>query len=308
MTKIRNNTLYLFLIIGSHIFSYSGSWKQTYTTLFAHGLGGNQNQAYYYTGDYSSDYIIKNNYKTFNFPDAQAGFNRRKQVNLGQEKDIETLEYEHYKIIEQDEKTILFGVSRGAATVINYAATVGIKAKNNIPAIILESPFDHIKSIVRNKLQSSKLDYDSSVSLGTLVVKALYPGYNRKGIHPIDVVAQLPRDIPIIFIHSQKDSLIPIESSLRLYKKLVEAGHQHAYFIETKHGAHANILWSRHGYKYKNSVHAILKKYGLPCKNSFAQDGAELLSELQPTIEQVNEKLKISPPWYKRIYHYIRKK
>ena len=272
-------------------FSFTHCSTNQYITLFSHGLGGNHEQAFYYSKNYSDQYLFET-CNTFNFLDALRG---SKEVNLGQQKDITTLAREHQKILSNQphEKTILFGVSRGGATAINYLSTTSIKRRKNIAALIIESSYDHISSVVEHKL--GKASYIPGLqTIGLSCVKLLYPSYDKNGIHPIEVVEFLPKDIPIVFIHSKKDSLIPINASRRLYKKLKELDHKKLYLIELNNGAHANILWGTDGNTYKNGVHAILQKHNLPHNSTFAKKGRKLLRNFQPTLQEINRKIKNS--------------
>lgn len=278
--------LFILPLITSYSFTHCST---RHITLFSHGLGGNHQQAFYYSKDYSDQYLF-GKYITFNFLDAIRG---NKEVNLGQQKDIDTLATQHQQIItnKSQEKTILFGVSRGGAAAINYLATASNKRRENIAALIIESSYDHISTVVEHKLGNASY-IPGLKTIGLSCVKFLYPSYDKNGIHPIEVVKYLPKDIPIIFIHSQKDSLIPINASRRLYKKLKQQGHQKLYLIELNYGAHAQILWSRDGDRYKNGLHAIFQLHNLPHNSSFAKKGMKLLRNFQPTLQEINRKIK----------------
>ena len=92
-----------------------------YACLFAHGLWVDHNHAWLYSTRQNWG-IFSHTIVSFDFADAQNGFNRHK-VSLGQQADIVHLSKAHKKMRLKNPhltKTILCGVSRGASAVINY--------------------------------------------------------------------------------------------------------------------------------------------------------------------------------------------
>ena len=240
-------------------------------TIFAHGLGGDKTQGHYYHINSRQNGFIEGNLETFNFKDY---LNPRSSC-LGQTADIAILQETSVKF----KKVILVGVSRGAATIANYAGT---EQPNNVMALILESPFDTIESIVKHL----------EATASSIVFKpSMYPNYDRNGIHPIDSMHKTSVHIPILLICSKKDVLIPASSTTLLYKKLLLAGHTKIHILVLDQGKHANILWGDQGYIYKNVVHAFYKEYGLPYNQMFAQSGLKHFAFSQPSLEELDKML-----------------
>ena len=89
--------------------------------------------------------INENQFHAFNFVDAGSRITNVRQCGLAQEKDIKQLQEQIDA--QKNKNLILLGLSRGASTAIT---TVGTHKPKNVKALIVESPFDDIKSIVAN--------------------------------------------------------------------------------------------------------------------------------------------------------------
>jgi pimeloyl-ACP methyl ester carboxylesterase len=263
-----------------------------YGCLFAHGLWVNRNHAWLYSTENEWG-MFDHTLFSFDFPDAQYGFNRAK-VNLAQQADIDRLAQAHKKMRIKNPhitKTILCGVSRGAATIINYLGTTN-QPLDDIEAVILESPFDTLNSVLDNIIKRYKLWLIPHIKpLAKGIVKKLYQEYKDDGIHPIDAIQQIPTHIPIILVHSKKDWFIPIDATRNLYLALKDAGHKHVYLIETPEGSHGKILWESSGSFYRNCIHAIFKHLGVPHNPVWAKKGNPHFDQLQPTWLEVYSKI-----------------
>jgi len=220
--------------------------KPTY--LFCHGVGGNGNDVQVYV-HYD---ILPKHSCTFDFNDFHDGKFDPTKSALGQKDDIDTL-FDRFNQLDNSQGVVLFGLSRGAATVINFA---GKKQPTNVKAIIVESPFAHIDDIISNMLS-----YGLSYVLPTnTIMKAIYPLYNRNAEQPINFVTKIDKSIPILFICSEGDQLIPYTSTLRLYEALsAQGGRINVSLLTLQQGGHANLCDQE---KYKQAVHHFLRKNG----------------------------------------------
>jgi len=263
------------------------------TCVFAHGLGGNWQQALCYSENNEHNgyrltnplnwHIMKEPIHSFNFPHVNEDFSTNQQVSLGQHIEIGRLKSEHDTLTTD---TVLVGLSMGASTIINYASA---HYTPRIKALVLESPFDAIENVVKFKTQSFSW-IPGSYSLGTSFMNSrfMYPLYDKNGIKPLTSINKLDKNLPIIFIHSQTDSLIPISCSRHLYCHLKKAGHTHVYLLELNDGNHANYFSGSDAQKYQNVVHAFYKKYNLPHDEQLARLGQPLLAQCQPTVREVS--------------------
>ncbi len=283
----------------------STNHQTTTAHIFAHGLGATQQQGINIfsrvVGKSSKGSIITNQrwlidepLVLFDFPDAKGNNNEyhRKQVTLGQEKDINQLAQAYQKTCElfPQHNIVLSGVSRGAATIINFIAQ---HETYQVKALILESPFDKLSSIVKHLLARFRIHwFPFSKQIAYKVCRRHFPNVNINGIFPINVIQGIPSTIPVMLIHSKTDKVIPINSSRRLYIKLKEAGHQNVYLVELSSGSHGKLLLGTDADFYHYVVHALYKKYGLAYHPEFAHHGDNLLSICQPSIEEVKKRFK----------------
>lgn len=227
--------------------------------LFVHGLGGDCQQAYFYNRQFQASSVEE--FNSFNFQDAPYTINEKPSC-LGQDADINALKAEYDKLVADGHSVNLYGVSRGAATIIGFLARHQPK---NVRCAVLESPFDDVESVVRNKLKTIGIGYIpvlggmASAAITALAVNMPPVGiqnYSVYGINPRDCIKHISRDIPLLFIASEKDQLIPASSTTRLAAAIKkdrsdtathEKGPLHCECLMTEHGEHANILNSKSG-------------------------------------------------------------
>lgn len=267
LTKLGNKIITLFAFFCCSIASYA---DQQFTYLFCHGRG----QSHLTANHYLASGLIpdKNALHRFNFSDIKDNVFHPKQCALGQRKDIETLKevVHHVKkksSIEhnQEANIILFGVSRGAATIINYA---GKEKPTNIKAIIVESPFAHIDDALTSMYGFLSLE------LKRKIFNYFHSVFDFNAEHPIDFVSQINPSIPVAFICSKADAIVPYESTMRLYKALKNAGHENIHLLVLESGEHARITYNA---IYKQFTHAFYRKYNLPHNKTLADYGEKYL-------------------------------
>lgn len=277
-------------------------YKSNIVYIFAHGLGATQQQGMQFsllkkntaTDSFNPTWIIGCPTLLFNFPDAKNDNNEyfNKQVNLGQQLDIDRLcaAHAHAKNELPEHEVVLVGLSRGSVTIINYLAT---HTPQDVRAVILESPFDTFKNVVKHLLRRFYMHWIPFASkIGMKLSGVHFPMLDKKGIFPLDVIKKTPHDIPVLFVHSKKDKVIPINSSRTLYAQLKAAGHEHAYLLELPSGSHGKLLMSEHAQLYHCVVQAFYKRYDLPHDPKSAQKGEATLSQCQPSCEQVLQRIK----------------
>jgi len=280
---MRIRVIYRVLIWGLFLQTF---FAHAVTYLFSHGFADSYRQAYQFTKYYSflgiirrnKYYIIDGPLKTFDYPDAIIKpFIKLYRTSLGQTNEIEALKKSCDAL---DDDVVLIGVSRGAAVALNLLGTYSMP---NVKALVVEAPFDELKNVFDYcwytrliatvlRVSTEKLyDWFSKIS-----------AYDPKGPRPIDMVSRIKKDLPILIICSEDDDTIRGNSSVKLYKKLCETGHEHAYLLQFKHGPHARLIRSKEGEAYQNVVHAFYEKYELPHNSEFAQKGRLLFEKCLP--------------------------
>lgn len=262
--------------------------------IFAHGLGANKNQGIDLLLPESK--VLKNNewivhYPSvfFNFPDAkhEPGDYDRAKVNLAQQDDCQRLKEVYRKVRTDypDHTIVLVGISRGAATILKVASQEQL---DNLGALVLESPFDTLSSIIDHLLRRFCVQWvPFAEHMARAICKKHFPNIDIQGTFPIDVAHQLPKEIPVLFIHSKKDKVVPLNSSRLLYSKLINNGHTDAYLLELNAGLHGKLVQGPDKDCYLFAVQAFYKKYGLPHEPDMAQRGHYILESARPNIEEV---------------------
>ncbi len=283
--------------------------------LFAHGLYNNHTLADYYAKPYPETmiqndgknvsvayksgyrhtwllhdlpdmqfWIIQKPYYSFNFPDANRGFDSN-QTSLGQDNEIKTLANEYGKI--KNNSIVLMGMSRGASTILNF---LGTRNPTSIVAAVIESPFDSILNTLDTHCGTFWLGFLPVVLYTSPNV--LFGKFDRNGIFPIKVVDKIDKDLPILIVASLQDTFIPAINTATIYYKLLEHGNPHVYFVLLNTGTHGYLLEDTDGPIYLNVVHAFYKKYNLPHDATCAAAGDAILAQCQPSKKIVDEALK----------------
>lgn len=267
--------------------------------LFSHGLAGNKNQAYLYTKESekngnkrrSDRYILGEPLVTFDYPDCTDRFwkVKRSATTLGQETEIAELELHYNSIVEnsqtEEPHIVIFGISRGASAVVNFLGTAERPA---IKAAIVESPFDSFLTVQRHLAKRLFLHWIPGIqAICRGITKIVFPKYASNGIHPIDAVKNIRKDLPILFICSKQDELVHYLCTVNLYHTLRKSGHEHAYILILNQGDHGKLLHNTIGSTYQNVVHAFYKKYDMPHDEVAARYGKSKLAKCQPDFRHI---------------------
>lgn len=180
--------------------------------------------------------------------------------DIGQINDIDRLANIIRKYCKDDIQCIIQGVSRGASVII---LTLALNPDLPIAAIILESPFDSIDSVldgIVKKIGNLTLLKQNKYTFFTMIFQKHIPGLYK----PIDYVNRVNKNIPILIICSLSDTLVPFQSSMRLYHALKKSGHTKTHIVILSKGKHGFLLQGDNKKSYEAAVHNFYKKYDLP--------------------------------------------
>jgi len=289
------------------IFLFQEKTIKTESYLFSHGFADTLNQFCYYVKNYkwlgrgyeNKSYILYNPVKSFNFPDAMCKHvPNLYYTSLGQKNEIEALRKAYRQMDKEketengqkiyDDKRVLAGVSRGASTIINFLAK---DKPDKVKAAILESPFDHMESIIMKHWfieLLAKLPFLSKERIYNIFCKITQ--YQDNGAHTINLVDKIDKNIPVMFVCSKTDKSVPYLATINLYKKLIKSGHKRAHLLRLANGRHARFLQNDEvGEKYQNVIHAFYKKYGLKHDDALAAKGEADFGNCSPGIDQLDK-------------------
>ncbi len=131
----------------------------------------------------------------------------------------------------------IVGYSMGAAVSI-----LGAAREPRIAAVVADSPFATMRDVIRHGFRRRGLPAWGLVDLAAAVNRLQY-GYAYHAVQPIEMVAAIaPR--PLLLIHGDRDSVIPVEHSMELYAAAGEpkelwivpdAEHCGGYFVDRQH-------------------------------------------------------------------------
>ncbi|MDI6641372.1 MAG: prolyl oligopeptidase family serine peptidase [Elusimicrobiota bacterium] len=148
----------------------------------------------------------------------------RIEIAKGELKDItNAIEYAHKNFDFLNSKTILVGISMGAAAMLNIAAQVG--EKYNVIAVVAISPYsDLIRAYYYAYGYTKSLDRtDPRARLLNLYQRY---AYTNPFVEPKEYLVRSPLNFvhkikcPVIFIHGRKDEIVTVDHSIELYYKM----------------------------------------------------------------------------------------
>ncbi len=204
-------------------------------------------------------------------------------LNVGQDNDINIYKAkvgEHLKKqkIDKDSKIILYGISRGSATVFNYFA---LHDSDNVAAVVCEGIFDSLSNVA----------YHGNL-LAKLKIKALnnikITKFKSDGICPLTCANKINKNKPMALITSLADEVVPFKCTLNLYKKLRKSGHRKVHLLILKTSTHNVYGIGSEKEIYQNFMHAFYKNYGLPYIEEFANKGQKTFNKTQPDLNFVD--------------------
>ena len=159
-------------------------------------------------------------------------------------------------ILKEDKNAniILHGTSLGAGTVMN---TIGLKSEclKNVKAVIEDCGFTSIYSEFENLIKSTYKLLPTKLTMNIInsLCKLIY-GIDFKSVEPIKMIQN--SNIPILFIHGDKDTYVPFYMLDQLYN--VYNGPKEKLIVkDAKHAEASNIL----GDEYSNIIMQFIKKY-----------------------------------------------
>jgi pimeloyl-ACP methyl ester carboxylesterase len=269
------NLFYLFSLIA---FCSIKPTQNKHTMLFAHGLADTHLQANLWKpSKEKKPYIFDGTICCKDFLDATTHFWRVNfpWTSLGQDNEIEVVRqaYLELKTSNPEQRFILGGLSRGAATVLNFLAT---DKPQQIDAVVLESPFSSMRDVAQNIVEScflNNIPYAKEIS--PYLVGLIFWQYSDAGIHPINVIHEIDQNIPIMIISKKDDYLVPTCITQRIVDALKANGHTKIHHLVLNNGKHGKYILGDEGERMQNVVHAFYKQYDLPHNQLYALLGKE---------------------------------
>ena len=211
------------------------------------------------------------------------------RANCAQDDDIAALSSAYDEHVQRypGHDLVLFGASRGASTIFNFLATTyESKQDKLVKAAVLDGCFDEL-TVARVGSFFIKQAKITQLWLHSYLFRFCrkVSRFNPKGIMPIKVVAQYPKDTPTLFVASKKDKVVPFEATEHMYHQLKKQGHPDVYLLTLENSNHCAGMKDDPVDKtrYEVVVNAFYKKYHLDHDQELAEQGMSiLLNECRP--------------------------
>lgn len=208
------------------------------------------------------------------------------KANVAQRNDIKALrkEYCRHAAKYPDTDIVLYGYSRGAATIFNFITEYELV---QVKAAVLEGCFDTIEHCIKHFLYSDK-ERRAEKRLYKIFLHMM-GSYTKSGPFPRDYADLIDDKIPVLFVTSLKDSIVPSQSSISLYKKLKKRGHANVHLLVLKNSGHSMYMLADAEDKknYESVVHAFYKHYNLPHNSIKAAEGKNMFELTQPSVSDI---------------------
>lgn len=186
-------------------------------------------------------------------------YNLPTRLNVAGEQDVEQyLKAVRDCITEHPTKRIvLFGTSRGASTVLVALRHLSPENRKHIALVLVEGPFDTMHHVTNWR-------YGHAAPLLRWLLKT-FALYSETQKSPLDVVRDphFPVNIPLGFIRSAVDTIVPPECTRTLFGALQQRGHPHLYelVLERSHHSRMPIDDEKDQEQYLRYVYDLYKRY-----------------------------------------------
>ena len=157
-----------------------------------------------------------------------------------------------------EKKIVLFGTSRGAATLITTLSVLTTPQLSHIKLAIAEAPFATVESVLYDTWPSPMVP----CILGLL---EWYTQFRREQWSPLDAVrsASFPLQVPLLFVTSEIDKMVPVCNTMQLIDVLQSKEHPDLHHLKLQRSHHStmSIDDAEDQEAYLNQVRRLYRKY-----------------------------------------------
>lgn len=166
------------------------------------------------------------------------GFSEGDYIGMGWDDRLDILQWIDYILqINKQAKIVLYGVSMGAATVMDVS---GEKLPSQVKAIIEDCGYTSVWDIFKAHIDMNQYESEIALHMASFVTK-IRAGYFLEDVNPL---RQVKKSItPTLFIHGDQDNFVPFSMLDELYqaancqkeKLVIEgAGHANSCSVDSK--------------------------------------------------------------------------
>lgn len=273
----------VFLLFGNLVFAMENTQVSKYHSVIMpgqNGLGG---------GTFHLYNIV--NTRTFTRFDTNYS-----KIDFGQEHCIAHFEKQLANDADaKNKKLLLYGVSQGSATVVNWLAQFNHEEQEQkVACVVLEAVLGTGNSAINHTVGTfmPSVTYIPTHKLWLpWVAKLAFPYYKPHGIQALKSAKKLSPHIPVVIMHCKNDFQLSINDARKLYCVLRNQGNE-AYLFETNSGRPQHLelfAYDRQRDQKIRALQAIYKKHNLPYEN--IEGAAVNISYFQPSIEEVEARI-----------------
>ena len=220
--------------------------NSTKTAVVVHGFGGDYRE----TQPYCKLFYDKN-FNVLTIVNRAHGKSEGSCIGLGWLERKDLLGWIDYLVkINPQNNIVLFGISMGATAVCSLA---GEKLLPNVVGLISDCAFANADRQISSMIKKIKLGK-------TVLKKHLYSYVNRFydfDIIQVDAMSQVKKTkIPILYIHAEKDALVPVDNVYSLY----EATPQNLREKFVVEGSGHCLCYATAGVEYEKRISDFLRK------------------------------------------------
>lgn len=157
-------------------------------------------------------------------------------------------------------RLVLFGTSRGASTVLVALCHLSDAERKHIALVLVEGPFDTVTHV-------TDWQFGRVAPLVRWAMKT-FTLYRESQDSPLDAIrhARFPMEIPLGFIRSAVDNVVPVECTQPLITGLKARGHTmlHELVLKRSHHSRMSIDDAEDQESYLRFVYALYDRYAKP--------------------------------------------
>jgi pimeloyl-ACP methyl ester carboxylesterase len=141
-------------------------------------------------------------------------------------------------------RIVLFGCSRGAATVLIAATRLSDEERRHVALVVAEGPFDTVPHVVNCRARLGGYVpgvlawWIARLILWLLTRLAKYKPMQQS---PLDTMSQWPSDLPVAVVRSRVDDVVAPECTTPLLDKLRERNHPNLHELILEKSPHVNM-------------------------------------------------------------------
>ena len=185
-----------------------------------------------------------------------------RKINFAQKHDIKTcynfIQSTINKPEQSNKKNVLAGTSRGASTILTTLVTYPMLA-DRVSFVLLDGVFDSVPSIAEARLGKR---------LGALAAWLMqhFTSYDPTFDSPLVMAERFPTNVPVAFVMSKVDTIVPAANSMRVYDAVIKArggdkSHVHLCQLETSWHSRGPIDNLADQHKYRGFSDMLHGKY-----------------------------------------------